>query len=173
MLYALRNSDKIAKLIILNTPVGLKSKLRPELAAYKSPLPFMRPKPGSTFAGDMFNAAGSPYAMQGKDADVYAAPYLSSPAKSAVIEEIMSGLDFQALLTEVDEGFRTWRQPSLVLFGTSDTFLNIKEVLEWLESKRTSMKMSYGVEAKLGHMPQEDYPDAIHGVIVNFFQGAA
>ncbi len=29
--------------MILNTPLALNSKLRPELAAYKNPMPFMRP----------------------------------------------------------------------------------------------------------------------------------
>lgn len=29
--------------MVLNTPLATNSKLRPELAAYKAPLPFMRP----------------------------------------------------------------------------------------------------------------------------------
>lgn len=43
LLYALEHSDKIERLLLLNTPLALNTKLRPELAAYKSPLPFMRP----------------------------------------------------------------------------------------------------------------------------------
>lgn len=57
--------------MILNTPLSPKTALRPELAAYKAPLPFMRPKAGATFAGDTFNAAGGPYAMSRRDADAY------------------------------------------------------------------------------------------------------
>jgi pimeloyl-ACP methyl ester carboxylesterase len=71
MLYALENEDSVAKLVILNTPLALKTALRPELAAYKNPLPFLRPKPGAKFAGDLFNAAGGPYAMQYRDAQAY------------------------------------------------------------------------------------------------------
>jgi hypothetical protein len=43
LLYALQREDAIDRLFVLNTPLALSSKLRPELAAYKSPLPFMRP----------------------------------------------------------------------------------------------------------------------------------
>lgn len=44
---------------------------------------------GSTFAADMFNAAGGPYAMSRRDADAYAAPYESDPAASEAIFKIM------------------------------------------------------------------------------------
>ncbi len=43
LLYALEHPDQVARLCILNTPLALNAKLRPELAAYKAPLPFMRP----------------------------------------------------------------------------------------------------------------------------------
>jgi hypothetical protein len=43
LLHALRNEAAIERLFILNTPLATSSKLRPELAAYKAPLPFMRP----------------------------------------------------------------------------------------------------------------------------------
>lgn len=43
LLYALANEELIDRLFILNTPLALNSKLRPELAAYKSPIPFLRP----------------------------------------------------------------------------------------------------------------------------------
>jgi hypothetical protein len=44
MLYALQHSDKVARLLVLNTPVATNTKLRPELAAYKNPVAFLRPK---------------------------------------------------------------------------------------------------------------------------------
>lgn len=169
-----------------------------------------------------------------------AAPYDSDPAASAAIAATMDKLDWPALLRRVDEGFCTWRQPSLLLFGTSgarccgscccsghrvalaaaawhlgcvllspgrcsgqwlaalaaavwylgwgalpparcwvrfrsgpplpshvpnkrwrfvlcaaaDQFIELKSVFEWLESKRTCMKLASAVEAKLGHSPQ-------------------
>ncbi|KAL4857953.1 hypothetical protein ACK3TF_001924 [Chlorella vulgaris] len=170
MLYALENEDSVAKLVILNTPLALKTALRPELAAYKNPLPFLRPKPGAKFAGDLFNAAGGPYAMQYRDAQAYDAPYQQDPAASAAIAAIMERVDFPALLKRVDEGYLTWRKPSLLLFGSSDQFVPFKSVFEWLDSKRTSMKLASNVEAKLGHNPQEDYAEAIAKPILKFIE---
>lgn len=66
-----RPPDSVAKLVILNTPLSTKTPLRPELGAYKSPLPFLRPKAGTRFQADIFNAAGGPYAMSRRDADAY------------------------------------------------------------------------------------------------------
>ena len=36
----------------------------------------------------------------------------------------------------------------------ADQFIELKSVFDWLDSKRTSMRLASGVEAKLGHMPQ-------------------
>ncbi len=62
-------------------------------------------------------------------------------------------LDFPKLLKRVDEGYRTWRKPSLCLFGSSDPFVDVATVFEFLETKRTNMKC-LTMPAKLGHMPQ-------------------
>lgn len=43
LLYALTNEQDVDRLFILNTPLALNSKLRPELAAYKRPISFLRP----------------------------------------------------------------------------------------------------------------------------------
>ncbi len=46
---------------------------------------------------------------------------------------------------QVDEEYRTWRKPSVVLFGGSDPFLNVASAFAFLESKRTNMKVSVRV----------------------------
>jgi hypothetical protein len=43
LLYALAHEDQVERLFILNTPLATNSKLRPELAAYKNPIAFLRP----------------------------------------------------------------------------------------------------------------------------------
>ena len=45
MLWALQHPNDVAKMYIINTPVGANTKLRPDLAPYKNPMSFMRPKP--------------------------------------------------------------------------------------------------------------------------------
>lgn len=70
LLWALKHADDISHLVILGTPLGVSTSLRPELAPYKSPVPFLRPKPDSKFAGDLFNAAGLAYVIAYDDAQV-------------------------------------------------------------------------------------------------------
>ena len=41
----MQHPDQVEKLIILNMPLGQQSKLRPELAAYKGKVAFLRPDP--------------------------------------------------------------------------------------------------------------------------------
>jgi len=157
LLWALANEGKVERLMVLNTPLATSSKLRPELAAYKNPVAFMRPK---GFAGDLYNASGSAYVMERKVADVYAKPY-SEPGAVAAVAATMDKVDFGKLLAKVNDGFRSWRRPSVVLFGGSDPFIPVASAFEFLEDKRTNMKVVTAA-AKLGHMPQEDFAEAIH-----------
>eukprot|EP00879_Flechtneria_rotunda_P020475 GHRR01021543.1.p1 GENE.GHRR01021543.1~~GHRR01021543.1.p1 ORF type:complete len:255 (+),score=70.96 GHRR01021543.1:187-951(+) len=169
LLYALQHEEQIERLFILNTPLALSSKLRPELAAYKSPIPFLRPG-AKAFNGAVYNMSGSPYAMLEADALTYAKPYQKDPAASAAISATMDQLDFPALLKAVDEGYRTWRKPSLLLFGANDPFVPVKSAFEFLDTKRTNMRLVTAT-AKLGHCPQEDYPEAIQDTLEAFVRG--
>lgn len=169
LLYAQQHPEQIERLMVLNTPLATNSKLRPELAAYKSPLPFLRPG-NKPFDGFNYNASGSPYAMAYTDASVFGRPYTDSPAASLAISKTMDKLDFNQLLNKVDQGFKSWRQPTAICFGSSDPFLDVSAVFDFLDSKRTNMKaMSIG--AKMGHMPQEDYPEALHDQVKLFLSG--
>ncbi|GLC38917.1 hypothetical protein PLESTB_000461300 [Pleodorina starrii] len=168
MLYALEHPDQISRLLILNTPLALNAKLRPELAPYKAPLPFMRPG-NKTFDFMTYNMSGSPYAMAEKDARTYGRPS-TDPAATAAVAKTMDQVDFPKLLRKVDEGYASWRKPSLCLFGPSDPFVDVSTVFEFLESKRTNMKC-LTLAAKLGHMPQEDYPEALHEPMVRWLRG--
>ena len=44
----------------------------------------------------------------------------------------------------------------------------MKSIFDWLDSKRTTMRLATSLEAKLGHMPQEDFAEAIHEPIAAF-----
>lgn len=46
----------------------------------------------------------------------------------------------------------------------ADQFINLKSVFDWLESKRTCMKLATGYEAKLGHSPQARTQQTAGGV---------
>ena len=98
LLYAQQHDDVISKLIILNTPVDMKSALRPELAAYKNPISFLRPKADKLFDAMTYNASGLAYAIQYRDAQAYAAPYegpSTSAAASAAVFHTMEQVRMQ------------------------------------------------------------------------------
>jgi pimeloyl-ACP methyl ester carboxylesterase len=170
LLYAASHTDVVSKVVTLNVPLGLKTKLRPELAQYKNPIAFLKPKEDSVFKGDLFNAAGGPYALGRDDADAYNEPYVSSTNASAAIWNTMDQVDWESLKKRVNEAMRQFKKPVLCIHGNSDTFVDLSSTLDWLEDKPTSTKMAYGIEAKLGHSPQEDYPEAIHPVILDFIR---
>ena len=53
-------------------------------------------------------------------------------------------------MRKVDDGFVSWRKPSVLLFGSSDPFIDSGAPFAFLDSKRTNMKaMSPG--AKVGY----------------------
>jgi pimeloyl-ACP methyl ester carboxylesterase len=169
ILYAATHPDVVDKVVALNVPFGKKVKLRPELAAYKSPLGFMKPKLGAAFKGDLYAAAGSPYALSRDDADAYNRPYEQSQASSDAIYHTMEALDFEALKARVSDALRdSFRNPMLIIHGSSDSFIDLKTTLDFLEDQRTNIKLAYGIEAKLGHCPQEDYPAAINDTMTQF-----
>jgi pimeloyl-ACP methyl ester carboxylesterase len=74
VLWAMRRAAEVDRLVILGVPLGRKTPLRPELAAYKAAVPFMRPQEGAKFAGDTFNAGGLAYMMDYADAQARSAP---------------------------------------------------------------------------------------------------
>ena len=169
ILYAATHPDVVDKVVALNVPFGSKVKLRPELAAFKSPIGFMKPKLGARFKGDLYAAAGSPYALSRDDADAYNRCYVESQAASDAIYYTMESLDFEGLKRDVSDTLRdSFRNPMLIIHGSSDTFIDLATTLDFLEDQRTNIKLAYGIEAKLGHMPQEDYPAAINQTMVDF-----
>lgn len=47
-----------------------------------------------------------------------------------------------ALLAEVNEACRSWRKPTLLLFGQNDPFIAMKTVFDFLEDKRTNFELA-------------------------------
>ncbi len=94
----------------------------------------------------------------------------------------------------------TWKKPAALVFGGSDPFIGLKSAFNFLESKRCGEQcdadgifaaylseckpMQHSLicvanrtcmtilqlDAKLGHMPQEDYAEALQKPIVTFLE---
>eukprot|EP00873_Tetraselmis_striata_P041335 jgi/Tetstr1/461599/TSEL_006700.t1 len=168
LLWAAENPDMVEKLVILNTPLSPKTKLPPYLAPYKNPISFMRPK--GAFAADMHNAGGSAYIMQYKDAEVYNAPYVEDQGANEALVATLDKCDLKELVSTVDELYESWRTDTLVLFGGSDSYITQQSAFDFLETKRTCIKIQT-FEAKVGHMPQEDYPEILVKKLVGYLSG--
>lgn len=54
----------------------------------------------------------------------------------------MGALDFPALCSSVDSGYEAWRRPALLVWGAGDPFCDLKVAFEFLESKRTCMRLA-------------------------------
>lgn len=170
LLWAQRHSADIEKMVILNTPLGTGTKLRPELASYKNPVPFLRPKPDAKFAADLYNATGLAFVISYDDTQAYDLPYQEEPAANVALSKTMDSLDWKALLNKVDEAYCSWKVPTAILYGNKDPFLDIRDAMQFLESKRTSMQLT-SVEGKLGHLPQEDFAAGFADVLLKYFDG--
>jgi pimeloyl-ACP methyl ester carboxylesterase len=168
LLWAAANEDRIASLVVLPTPLSLRSKLPPALAAYTSPVPFLRPKAGTTFDAAAWIASGSAYVLGKDEAASYRAPYESDPATSAALAATLEAVgDWKTLLRDVDEAMRTFRARALVVPGSADPFSDLKSTFEWLESKRTTMRLE-NLEGRAGHWPQEDFPEPVASLLGRF-----
>jgi len=127
LLFAQQHDELISKLVILNTPVDLKSALRPELAAYKNPISFLRPKADKRFDAMTYNASGLAYAIQYRDAQAYAAPYeepSTSAAASAVVyhtmEQVCANADRPVCRLHPAGSHHVWSGSAAGLEGTAE-----------------------------------------------------
>lgn len=171
LLYALENSANISKLVILNTP--LKTGMPSELKKYQTKKGmfgmFAEKGPPKDVAADYWVAGGGPYILEREPANAYMEPYSSEESKLAV-QLLMDNVEYDSLLTKINQGFMRWKVDSLVAFGTSDRYVDWKTAIEWLDSKRTNMKM-YAFPDKMGHFVQEDYPERVATALMKFIQG--
>ena len=84
---------------------------------------------------------GSPYAAERRVFEEYDRPYVESPAANAALAATLEKCDYQALLKRVDEGYCSWKKPSVLLFGAADPFVDLSSAFSFLETKRTNMKV--------------------------------
>ena len=71
------------------------------------------------------------------------------PDSCGVCVRLSAQCDYKALLLEVDDAYRTWRNNTLVMFGGADSYIKQKSAFDFLETKRTTMKFK-SFEAKVG-----------------------
>lgn len=164
--YALRNSEKIERLAILNTPVSTTAKL-----------PWQIKQLGIPFIGDMLTQdplfvdrtleKGSRLTVSDEDLDVYRSPYLKSSAAGRAILAIVQNLDLQKSMAEIESGFQGWQQPTLIIWGLKDPWLDVSQAQN-LANTCANARLFKLEDA--GHYPQEHWSGEITDELLLFFR---
>ncbi|KAL2479071.1 alpha/beta-hydrolase superfamily protein [Forsythia ovata] len=166
--WALKNTSKISKLVILNTQLTV-----------SSPLPGLFKNLRIPFLGEFtcqnavmaerFIEAGSAYVLKLEKADVYRLPYLSSSGPGFALLEATKKANFNDITSRISAGFATgsWDKPILVTWGISDKYLPQSVAEEFQRGNPDFVKLKL-IEGA-GHMPQEDWPEKVVDALRLFF----
>lgn len=164
--YALQNREKIERLTILNTPLSSTAKL-----------PWQMKQLGIPLVGDMLVQdplfvdrtleKGSCLTVADEDLDVYRSPYLKSSAAGRSVSAIVQNLDLKNSMTEIESGFKGWQQPTLIVWGTKDPWLDVSQA-ENLVNICENGKLVKLAEA--GHYPQEHWSGDITDELLLFLR---
>ncbi|NEQ39077.1 MAG: alpha/beta fold hydrolase [Okeania sp. SIO3I5] len=164
--YALRNPEKIERLTILNTPLSTAAKL-----------PWQMQQLGIPFVGDMLTQdplfvdrtleKGSRLIVADEDLEIYRSPYLKSSAAGRAILAIVQKLDLKKSMTEIESGFKEWQQPTLIIWGIKDPWLDVSQA-ENLANICENGKLVKLPEA--AHYPQEHWSGNIIDELLLFLR---
>ncbi|XP_042373988.1 cis-3-alkyl-4-alkyloxetan-2-one decarboxylase-like isoform X1 [Zingiber officinale] len=156
--WALNNSSKISKLVILNSPLTNSSPLPGLFQKLRIPL-YGEFTCQNAIIAERFIEAGSPYVLKSEKADVYRLPYLSSGGPGFALLEAAKKANFADVLSRIVTGFsfNSWDKPVLVAWGVADKHLKFSEAEEFQKGNPDAVEIMK-IEGA-GHMPQEDWPE--------------
>ncbi|TVU16318.1 hypothetical protein EJB05_39875, partial [Eragrostis curvula] len=165
--WALKNSSKVLKLAILNSPLTVSSPLPGVLQQLRLPLVGEFTCQNAVLA-ERFIEAGSPYVLKNEKADVYRLPYLSSGAPGFALLETARKAKLQDVLSRISAGFssNSWEKPILLAWGISDKYLPVSIAEEFKKGNPGVVKLE-AIEGA-GHMPQEDWPEKVVKALTYF-----
>ena len=164
--YALQNSERVAGLIILNTPITSGSKLPWSMKQMTFPL-----------VGDMMTQdpllvdrtieKGSGFVIEDKDLDILRKPFLQSSNVGRALMTTLKKLQLDTVTAEIESGLQNYAQPVSIVWGTADSWLDAAAVKQ-LANTNSEITLVELLEAK--HYPQEHWASDIAAEIVNFFR---
>ncbi|PKA51476.1 hypothetical protein AXF42_Ash002841 [Apostasia shenzhenica] len=166
--WALKNSNKVSKIAILNSPLQVSSPLPSLFQQLRIPL-FGEFTCQNAVMAERFIEAGSPYVLKLEKADVYRLPYLASSGPGFALLEAARKADFRDVLTRIETGFTSsrWEKPILLAWGASDKYLPLSETETFLNTNPAAIQIK--VIQGAGHMPQEDWPEKVVEALRIFF----
>ena len=164
--YALRNQDRIVKLVVLNAPIANDAKLPWKMKQWSLPL-----------VGDMLTQdplqvdktleGGSGFVIKDNDLAKHRQPFLETSAVGRSLIAITKGLQLPQATTEIIEGLNKTTFPVLILWGEADPWLEMSEA-ERIAQSNSLIEFEKLSEAK--HYPQEHWSKEITEEITQFFR---
>ncbi|MEG3437930.1 alpha/beta fold hydrolase [Pannus brasiliensis CCIBt3594] len=161
--YALRNPDKIERLIILNTPLSS-----------DVTLPWTMKQWGLPFVGDMATQdpllvdrtleKGSGFLISDSDLAMFRQPYLKTSAVGRSLVATIQNLQLSKSMEEIEKGLNEFEKPILLVWGMADPWLSSSPVEKL--AARSNVELIPFPEAK--HYPQEHWFKEMIPSIVNF-----
>jgi pimeloyl-ACP methyl ester carboxylesterase len=166
--YALRHSDRVENIAILNTPLTTTAKL-----------PWQMQQWGLPFAGDMATQdpllvdrtleGGSRYQISEADLDVFRKPFLKSSKAGRSLMTTVRNLKMSPSMTEIADGFQNWKKPVLIVWGTNDPWLPVETAQKFASNLPQAEIVRL---EKVGHYPQEHFAEDILQDLLPFVRRA-
>lgn len=164
--YALRHPDQIERLAILNAPVSTAAKL-----------PWKIQQMGLPFVGDMMTQdpllvdrtleGGSGYRIEDKDLDIYRRPFLKSSDAGRSLLTAIRNLQLKEAMAEIESGFKSWTQPTLIVWGMKDPWLPFTQAQQLSQSLQRGELLQL---EEVGHYPQEHWSGKISDALQGFLR---
>ncbi|MEO1341119.1 MAG: alpha/beta fold hydrolase [Cyanobacteria bacterium J06635_13] len=164
--YALQNSDRLAGLIILNTPITAGAKLPWSMKQMTFPV-----------VGDMMTQdpllvdrtieKGSGFVIEDDDLNILRKPFLQSSDVGRALMMTLKQLQLDTVTQAIETGLQEWSKPTLIIWGTADSWLDT-DAVKRLVATNDELTLAELSEAK--HYPQEHWASDIAAEIVQFFR---
>uniref|UniRef100_A0A1D1Z6J0 Haloalkane dehalogenase 2 n=1 Tax=Anthurium amnicola TaxID=1678845 RepID=A0A1D1Z6J0_9ARAE len=158
--WALKNSSRVLKIVVLNSPVTATSPLPGLFQQLRIPL-YGEFTCQNAVMAERFIEAGSAYVLKLEKADIYRLPYLASSGPGFALLEAARKANFKDISTRIANGFasESWEKPILLPWGISDKYLPQSVAEEFQKGNPSAVKLRL-IEGA-GHMPQEDWPEKV------------
>ena len=166
LLYALKYSDRIDRLALLNIPLTADAKLPWKIQQLGLPLvgDIMVQDP---LVVDRTLEGGGPYQINDKDLTVYRKPFLTTSAAGRSLLGTLRKMNLKTSLAEVSPLLPRWSKPLQVIWGLNDPWLPVAMAEKALKplSQAELVKLE-----EVGHYPQEDWPEKVLEALVPFLR---
>jgi pimeloyl-ACP methyl ester carboxylesterase len=164
--YALRNPDKIDRLVVINTPISADIKL-----------PWKMQQLGLPFIGDMITQdpllvdrtleGGSRIRVLDKDLDVYRRPFLKSSDAGRSLMNTVRNIQLPQSMAEIESGLKGWTRPTLFVWGLTDPWLSVEPVQKLVGSLENAELVTL---EQAGHYPQEHWSEKVGNAVITFLR---